>query len=67
MYMASQERKELVLLLGDAAWLLELADALDEATDDTEDDNVKITKDLAGQISKQLKCIVGFATPKPAN
>jgi len=46
----------------DIAWLLELSSGLDEAIADTEDDEVKMTKDLAEQISKHIKVIIYSAT-----
>ncbi len=70
----------ITLPISDGAWLLELADALDEAVDNaggTTSDNesegsdpdkvVKITTDLAEQISKHLKIIVMSATVEHGN
>ncbi len=57
----------LTLPLSDAAWLLELADALEDAIDEAEEDDVYITKDLAEQISKHLKIIVRDGTTNTPN
>ena len=57
----------LTLPLTDAAWLLELASALDEAIDETEDDSVHIDVDLAVQISKHLKVIIQYGTTDTPN
>tara|TARA_Y100000310_G_scaffold344025_1_gene454605 strand:- start:10574 stop:10714 length:141 start_codon:yes stop_codon:yes gene_type:complete len=46
---------------------LELADALEDAIDEAEEDDVYITKDLAEQISKHLKIIVRDGTTNTPN